>query len=53
MHKVKLIKKGEQKEREKRLDPARSETALLEILIQRNPDRAREFLRRLREVVVG
>lgn len=50
MRKVKVIKKDEQKK--KAQDPARSETALLEILIARNPERAKQFLRRLREAVV-
>jgi hypothetical protein len=51
MSKVKVIKKDEQR-RAKELNPARTETALLEILIARNPERAREFLHRLRESVV-
>lgn len=41
---VKLIKKGDHK-------PSRSELTLLWELVQRNPERTREFLRRLGESV--
>ena len=33
-------------------NPKRSELTLLEILIQRNPERAKEFLGRLRKAIV-
>lgn len=39
---IKIVKKPERKP-----EPSRSELTLLYELIQRNPDRAKEFLRRL------
>ena len=36
------------KKREEIPDPRRSELSLVEILIQRNPERAKEFLERLK-----
>lgn len=41
-NKIKVIKKRD-------LDPKRSELSLLEILIERNAERAREIINRLRE----